>query len=48
MLEQLGKSSPIGTIAVPEDMCGPYVMLASADSKFMTGTIINIDGSLVF
>lgn len=48
LLDQLGKSSPMGRLAVAEDMCGPYVMLASDDSKFMTGTIINVDGGLVF
>ena len=48
MLDQLAKSTPVGRNAQPEDMCGAYVMLASDESKFMTGTIINVDGGLVF
>ncbi|MGL5695220.1 MAG: SDR family NAD(P)-dependent oxidoreductase [Peptostreptococcaceae bacterium] len=48
VLDQLSKATPVGRIAQPEDMCGVYVMLASDESKFMTGTIINVDGGLVF
>lgn len=48
MLDQLAKSTPVGRNAQSEDMCGAYVMLASDESKFMTGTIINVDGGLVF
>lgn len=39
--------SPLQIAAVPDDYCGPYVLLASrANSSPMTGVVINTDGGL--
>jgi len=39
--------TPLGRGAEVEDLVGIYVYLASDESLFTTGTIINIDGGLV-
>ncbi len=39
--------TPLGRGATPEDLVGLYIYLASDESSFTTGTIINIDGGLV-
>jgi gluconate 5-dehydrogenase len=41
----LGRT-PIGRWAEPEDMSGAVVYLASAESGFMTGQVLVIDGGL--
>ncbi|MBA3280352.1 MAG: SDR family oxidoreductase [Geodermatophilaceae bacterium] len=33
---------------VPEDLCGPIEFLSSAESDFVTGQVINVDGGWVF
>ncbi|HOJ52499.1 MAG TPA: glucose 1-dehydrogenase [Syntrophales bacterium] len=38
------KRTPLGRIGEPEEMVGLAVYLASDESSFMTGSIINIDG----
>jgi hypothetical protein len=47
-LEDMMRSiSPLQIAAVPDDYCGPYVLLASrANSAPMTGVVINTDGGL--
>ena len=46
-IQRLNMMTPLGRGADPEDLIGMYVHLASDESKFTTGTIINIDGGLV-
>lgn len=33
---------------VPEDLCGPIEFLCSAESDFVTGQVLNVDGGWVF
>jgi len=33
---------------MPEDLCGPIEFLSSAESDFVTGQVINVDGGWVF
>ncbi len=33
---------------VPEDLCGPIEFLSSADSDFITGQVLNVDGGWTF
>jgi 3-oxoacyl-[acyl-carrier protein] reductase len=37
---------PLGRYALPEEVARTYVFLASADSDYMTGSVIRIDGGL--
>jgi 3-oxoacyl-[acyl-carrier protein] reductase len=37
---------PLGRYAPPEEVARTYVFLASADSDYMTGSVIRIDGGL--
>jgi len=46
-VERLKMMTPLGRAAVSEDLVGLYIYLASDESSFTTGTIINIDGGLV-
>jgi 3-oxoacyl-[acyl-carrier protein] reductase len=41
---RLSRAIPIGRMADPDDVARPVVFLASDDSRYMTGTIINVDG----
>lgn len=47
-LDILNAMTPIGRPANPEDLVGLYVYLASDESLVTTGTIINVDGGLVY
>jgi NAD(P)-dependent dehydrogenase (short-subunit alcohol dehydrogenase family) len=37
---------PLKRLGVPEEVVGPFVLLASDESNFMTGQIIFVDGGL--
>ncbi|MBM3774482.1 MAG: SDR family oxidoreductase [Acidobacteria bacterium] len=39
-----GAKIPAGRVALVEDYAGPCVFLASDDSRFLTGQILNVDG----
>ncbi len=43
---QLRESIPIGRWAMPEDIVGPTLFLASPASNFITGQILYVDGGL--
>lgn len=43
----LSKRIPLGRIAVPEDMVGPALFLASPLSDFVTGQTLVVDGGLM-
>jgi NAD(P)-dependent dehydrogenase (short-subunit alcohol dehydrogenase family) len=42
--QKWGKAIPAKRVAFVEDYVGPCVFLASDDSRFMTGQILNVDG----
>lgn len=46
-IQRLNMMTPLGRGADPQDLVGMYVHLSSDESKYTTGTIINIDGGLV-
>ena len=43
----LKRMTPLGRAAIPSDLAGTYLYLASDLSKFTTGAIIAVDGGLV-
>lgn len=47
IIAHLNMMTPLQRGAEPKDLVGIYLYLASDDSKFTTGTIINVDGGLV-
>ncbi len=47
MMQFLTSLTPLGRVADPDELAGAYVYLASEDSSFTTGTIINVDGGIV-
>lgn len=42
--EQLGNTIPLGKLAEPEDIAQPALFLASDNSGYITGAVINVDG----
>ena len=46
-IQRLNMMTPLQRGAEPNDLVGMYVHLGSDESKFTTGTIINIDGGLI-
>ena len=47
MVQRMKMMTPLQRSATPEDLVGLYIHLASDESTFTTGTIINVDGGLV-
>lgn len=47
MMEALKSFTPLGRMAVPEELAGAYVYLASDEASFTTGAIVNVDGGIV-
>ena len=41
---ELGKTVPLGRIAEPEDIADVVVFLASDASRYMTGTLVEVNG----
>ena len=39
-----GAVVPMGRVAQPEDLVGPLVFLASDQSRYVTGTVLHVDG----
>ncbi|MEM1321142.1 MAG: SDR family oxidoreductase [Bacteroidota bacterium] len=42
--QQIIEHTPMGRFGEPEELCGPVIWLASEASRFVTGTVINVDG----
>lgn len=47
MRQYLSMMTPLGRMAEPDELAGAYVYLASDESTFTTGTIVNVDGGIV-
>lgn len=47
MFEKLSKTQPIGRMAVPEEIAGLILYLASDEASFITGTDYPIDGGFI-
>lgn len=43
-VEELGKSVPLGRIAEPEDIADVVLFLASEQSRYMCGTLVEVNG----
>ncbi|MDZ7681245.1 MAG: SDR family oxidoreductase [Fodinibius sp.] len=48
ILEKLKNQTPLGRLGKPEDIASAYLYLASDDAAFITGTVLQVDGGLVF
>ena len=46
--EQIAAEQCLPRTQVPEDLCGPIEFLSSAESDFVTGQVLNVDGGWVF
>ena len=42
--EKAASEVPLGRIATPQDMVGPVLFLLSDEARYVTGTIITVDG----
>jgi meso-butanediol dehydrogenase/(S,S)-butanediol dehydrogenase/diacetyl reductase len=47
LLEEFSEGIPVGRTSTPEDIAGLCVFLASADSDYITGQAINVDGGML-
>ncbi|MBR9769352.1 MAG: SDR family oxidoreductase, partial [Rhodobacteraceae bacterium] len=43
-IAELGKTVPLGRIAEPEDIADVVLFLASDQSRYMTGTLVEVNG----
>ncbi|MEX2476999.1 MAG: beta-ketoacyl-ACP reductase [Gracilimonas sp.] len=48
VLDQLKGNTPLGRLGEPEDIAEAYMFLASEKAAFITGTVLKVDGGLVF
>ena len=39
---------PLGRAGVPEDIAGPAVFLASEDAQYISGSLVTVDGGVLF
>jgi 3-oxoacyl-[acyl-carrier protein] reductase len=47
VLEMMKDKSPLKTLGYPDDIAAAYVYLASDEARFVTGTVLSVDGGLV-
>ncbi|WP_026692029.1 3-oxoacyl-[acyl-carrier-protein] reductase [Peribacillus kribbensis] len=47
LIEMMKKKSVLNRMGTPEEIANGYVYLASDEARFITGTILNIDGGVV-
>ncbi len=48
VLEGLRGKTPLGRLGKPQDIADAYVFLSSDKSNYITGTVLNVDGGMVF
>ena len=48
MSARLREATPLGRFGTPEDIAGPVAFLCSPRSRFITGTVLDVDGGLSF
>ncbi len=48
IMEQLVAKTPLARMGQAVDIANAYVFLASEEAAFITGTVLNVDGGLVF
>jgi NAD(P)-dependent dehydrogenase (short-subunit alcohol dehydrogenase family) len=48
VVADMGKATPLGRIAEPEDVAGLVAFLASDEARFITGQGYNVNGGLLF
>lgn len=48
ILEGLRGKTPLGRLGKPQDIADAYIFLSSAKSNYITGTVLNVDGGMVF
>lgn len=48
ILENMAERTPIGRLGTAADIANAYLFLASDEAGFITGTVLNVDGGLVF
>jgi len=47
VLEMMKDKSPLKSLGYPEDIAAAYLYLASDEARFVTGTVLSVDGGLV-
>lgn len=47
VLEMMKGKSPLGSLGYPEDIANAYTFLASEEARFVTGTVLSVDGGVV-
>jgi 3-oxoacyl-[acyl-carrier protein] reductase len=47
VLETMKARTPLGRLGEPEDIAEAYVWLASDAARFVTGTVLSVDGGIV-
>lgn len=48
VLDNLEDQTPLQRLGKPEDIASAYLFLASDEASFITGTVLQVDGGLVF
>ncbi|WP_316570741.1 3-oxoacyl-ACP reductase FabG [Neobacillus sp. YIM B06451] len=47
VLEMMKGKSPLGMLGQPEDIANAYTFLASEEARYITGTVLSVDGGVV-
>jgi 3-oxoacyl-[acyl-carrier protein] reductase len=47
VLDMMKEKSPLKSLGMPEDIANAYAFLASDEARFITGTVLSVDGGVV-
>lgn len=47
IIDMLKEKTPLGKLGDPEDIANAYLFLVSDEAKYITGTVLSVDGGLV-
>jgi len=47
VIEMLKEKTPLGKLGDPDDIANAYLFLVSDEAKYITGTVLSVDGGLV-